>query len=377
MIAIYIQELLATNNRVILPNFGAFLVRATSKSKDANTLVEKLKDVYFSPFLKFNDELLEKYIISKEGISKPEASEKIKKFIEEVKSQLDNEKPYDIKSFGSFISDKQGKIQFIPVIIEVAEEKTNLTDPETKKTKGIKQKETTKKTIKEPAKVAVKEPEKATSEIIIETKKPVSEIKTTKEIIKEEPKVETKQTVISKKEEVKIIPKNKKSSINKGLVWSIALGLPIAAIFIWGLLNLDTVNKILKKDNKEKVKTENTIIGEPEKVTSEGIIEQEIVTQAQQSETQEIEQEKSEETAKQSISAGKKYYIIAGSFKNADYASTYLKKLQEQGFPAEKLAERNGMHAVSFNSFTDKQKAFAEYKFITQEKKLQAWILYY
>ena len=44
MIATYIQELLATNNRVIVPNYGAFLVRATSKSKDANTLEEKLKD---------------------------------------------------------------------------------------------------------------------------------------------------------------------------------------------------------------------------------------------------------------------------------------------------------------------------------------------
>ena len=52
MIATYIQELLATNNRVIVPNYGAFLVRATSKSKDASTLKEKLKDVYFSPFLR-------------------------------------------------------------------------------------------------------------------------------------------------------------------------------------------------------------------------------------------------------------------------------------------------------------------------------------
>ena len=55
MIATYIQELLANNNRVIVPNYGAFLVRATSKSKDAKTLEEKLLDIYFSPFLKFND----------------------------------------------------------------------------------------------------------------------------------------------------------------------------------------------------------------------------------------------------------------------------------------------------------------------------------
>jgi hypothetical protein len=35
------------------------------------------------------------------------------------------------------------------------------------------------------------------------------------------------------------------------------------------------------------------------------------------------------------------------------------------------------MYAVSYNSFTDKRKAIAEYKFLAQEKGLQAWILYY
>ena len=370
MIAIYIQELLATNNRVILPNFGAFLVRATSKSKDANTLEEKLKDVYFSPFLKFNDELLEKYIITKEGLSKAEASEKIKKFIEEVKNQLDNENPYDIKSFGSFTSDKQGKIQFNPIILESSEVKTNEVIAEQKKPKETKQKETVKKAVKVSPQETVKETVK-----IVEPKEPVIEVKSSpKENIKEEPKVVTKQTVISKKEEVKIQPKKEKSSINKGLVWSIALGLPLAAIFIWGLLNFDTVNKILKKDTKEKVKTEETLISDADEKTSEEIIEEEIIAQ---SETLEVEKAQSIEKPVQLNPTEKKYYIIAGSFKNDTYASNYVKKLQEQGFPAEKLAERNGMHAVSFNSFADKQKAFAEYKFITQQKKLQAWILYY
>jgi nucleoid DNA-binding protein len=134
MVATYIQELLATNNRVIVPNFGAFLVRATSKSKDANTLEEKLKDIYFSPFLKFNDELLEKHIIKKEGVSKEEAAKKITEFIDSVKKELEAEKPFIIKDFGHFEADKQGKVQFITVAKEEkAETKTAAKSSTTKK----------------------------------------------------------------------------------------------------------------------------------------------------------------------------------------------------------------------------------------------------
>ena len=82
-------------------------------------------------------------------------------------------------------------------------------------------------------------------------------------------------------------------------------------------------------------------------------------------------------TTKKPLATQKKYYIIAGSFKNEKYAISYLNKLNAEGYNAEKLAERNGMHAVSFNSFADKRKAIAEYKFLAQEKGLQAWILYY
>ncbi|HAN18307.1 MAG: hypothetical protein A2X13_04595 [Bacteroidetes bacterium GWC2_33_15] len=370
MIATYIQELLATNNRVIIPNYGAFLVRTTSKSKDANTLEEKLNDVYFSPFLKFNDELLEKYIISKEGISKAEASEKIKKFIEEVKSQLDNENPYEIKSFGSFTSDKQGKVQFIPVVHDVVEkeQKQDKIPVEPKKTKEPKTKEAQKKTIKEPAKKSV--------EIIEEIKEPVKETIPVDEPVREIPKTEITQPVMTKtKPVIQYESKKSNSSINKGLVWSIAIGLPLAAIFIWALLNFNIVSKVLTKNSKEIGKTTKL---ESKKESKEKTIKEEPTTRGQQPKEEKVVEQKQSITAtQQAVPGQKKYYIIAGSFKNDAYASSYLKKLQEQGYPAEKLAERNGMHAVSYSSFTDKQKALAEYKFLTQEKKVQTWILYY
>lgn len=388
MIATYIQELLATNNRVIVPNYGAFLVRATSKSKDANTLEEKLKDIYFSPFLKFNDELLEKYIIKKENITKEQAAQKITQFIDEVKKELDAEKPYVIKDFGQFVADKQGKVQFITISKEESE------TPKETKTAA---KKTTSKTT-----TAAKETPKAEEKSKVEEKKETEEKKEQK---KEEPKKDIKSdktTVVleefkeEKKEstpktETKTTPtpqakpiysyKKQKQPINKGLVWSIAIGVPVAAIFIWALLNFNTVKKVFNKEksNTEKVAQKKTTTNkktavktkQEQKTAQQKTAEQDTKNQT----TAKAKPQKTE--VKKPVTPQKKYYIIAGSFKNEKYATLYLNKLKAEGYNAEKLAERNGMHAVSFNSFTDKRKAIAEYKFLTQEKGLQAWILYY
>lgn len=390
MIATYIQELLATNNRVIVPNFGAFLVRATSKNKDAKTLDKKLKDVYFSPFLKFNDELLEKHIIKKEDITKEQAAEKIKEFIELVKKELDNEKPFEIKDFGKFIIDKQGKVQFITVANEKEEEES---PKEEKKTPPAAVKETTKTTKKTSAAKAKKTEE--------EDKK---EAKKKEEIKKEEPAKESKLKEFTpekeepakpqtKKTETKTtIYKKEKKSLNKSVVWTVAIGVPIAILIIFALINIDKIEAIFSKDKDSKAKTE---LAQQKKATS---AKEHTAKQAngQQKTTDKTKTEAAEKTSDKAkaetdkkttspvkqdtntaTAAQKKYYIIAGSFKNEKYADRFLEDLKKQGYNAEKLGERNGMHAVSYNSFADKRKALAEYRFLTQEKGLKAWILYY
>ena len=383
MIANYIQELLATNNRVIVPNYGAFLVRATSKSKDANTLEEKLLDIYFSPFLKFNDELLEKYIIKKESVTKEQAAEKIQQFIDDIKKELDQEKPYVIEGFGQFSADKQGKVQFTTFAKEKvsdSDEKEKPAKPAAKKTPATKKTTETKKEAVIPEKKE-KPPARPAGEKAEE--KPVKEVKTAPVTTKEEPTKETKQEELKteKKVETKATQigekpiysyKKQKKPINKGLVWSIAIGLPVAAVFIWALLNFNTVKKVFKKD---KAKTEQVTKKKkaPTKKTTAPKADQ-AKTEKKTTATKPAEKKVAEQKPAPPI---KKYYIIAGSFKNERYAVLYLNKLKTEGYNAEKLAERNGMHAVSFNSFTDKRKAIAEYKFLTKEKGVQAWILYY
>src|SRR6056297_3595353 len=108
----YIKELIASNNRVIIPNFGAFLLRATSKNKNKKELSEKLEDIYFSPFLKFNDELLVNHIIRQEGDDQSGAMDKINQYIKTIEQQVKEEGSYTIENLGDFYMDDQGKIQF-------------------------------------------------------------------------------------------------------------------------------------------------------------------------------------------------------------------------------------------------------------------------
>ncbi|MDY6799952.1 MAG: SPOR domain-containing protein [Bacteroidota bacterium] len=390
MIATYIQELLATNNRVIVPNFGAFLVRATSKNKDAKTLDKKLKDVYFSPFLKFNDELLEKHIIKKEEITKEQAAEKIKDFIDLVKKELDNENPFEIKDFGKFIIDKQGKVQFITI----ANEKEEESPKEGKKGTPTAAKETTKTTTKKASAAKAKKTEE-------EDKK---EADKKKEIKKEEASKESKLKEFTPEKEEPAKPqtqktetkttiyKKEKKSLNKSIVWTVAIGVPIAILIIFALINIDKIEAIFSKDKDTKAKTE---LAQQKKATP---TKKQTTQQAdrQQKTTAKTKAQAGEETSdkakaetenksatpkkqetKTTTAVQKKYYIIAGSFKNEKYADRFLEDLKKQGYNAEKLGERNGMHAVSYNSFADKRKALAEYRFLTQEKGLKAWILYY
>lgn len=379
MIATYIQELLATNNRVIVPNYGAFLVRATSKSKDANTLEEKLADIYFSPFLKFNDELLEKYIVKKENITKEQAAEKIQSFIDDIKKELEQEKPFEIKGFGQFTSDKQGKVQFTTF----AKEKTPEKDDKEKVEKPAAKKTTaTKKT----SSAVKKEETKAEETKIEKTTQPAKETtgklkefkveeKPKTEAIKEEPKKQEIKTAPVEQKPVYSYKKQKKP-VNKGLIWSIAIGLPVAAVFIWALLNFNTVKKVF---NKDKAKTEQVAKKKTTTTTKKAPVKTKKNTEQTNKQTTKTTTKPAEKKVVEQKPAPKvkKYYIIAGSFKNEKYAISYLNKLKAEGYNAEKLAERNGMYAISYNSFTDKRKAIAEYKFLSQEKGLQAWILYY
>jgi len=391
----YIKELIASNNRVIIPNFGAFLLRATSKNKNKKDLASKIDDIYFSPFLKFNDELLVNHIMKKENLDQKKALEKINEYIKTIEANVNKEGVYKIEGLGEFYQDAQGKIQFKidPSSAGDKEEKPTEKKPGETKSKASKSEaeKTTKKTIHEKAASSKKEssqaePAKAQEEPKKETPKEATQKQEKQKATAPRTGKQKATTTSSTPSSGRGPQSSEKKKANKGLVLSIAIGLPIAAIFIWAMLNFDTVKNIFSsKDQTEQVVTEKT---EKERVKGEG--EENKQTQDEQaskdqSDKKEMSRDQAgkqeEASADKSVkteasSKEKKFFIVAGSFRKKQNAINFRDKLQEQGYNSELIGERNGMHAVSYSSFKSKAKAEAELSMF-RKKGIKAWLLYY
>ncbi|MDR3366962.1 MAG: hypothetical protein LBO71_08370 [Prevotellaceae bacterium] len=106
MISNYLRKFVEDNHRVIIPNLGAFL-----RKNSANISFEA--SITFSPFLRFNDGLLENLVAEQESISKEAASEKILKFIQELQAAIAQKRPFYIKDLGAFYQDERKAVQFI------------------------------------------------------------------------------------------------------------------------------------------------------------------------------------------------------------------------------------------------------------------------
>jgi len=103
MINTYLKILLADNKRVIIPDFGGFVVKRSA----AGDIIS------FNSFLKFNDDLLLNLIVEKEGIDKMQALKKIKDFVGVINTSLDNQGKYEIEAVGYLIKDKKENIRFV------------------------------------------------------------------------------------------------------------------------------------------------------------------------------------------------------------------------------------------------------------------------
>lgn len=383
----YIKELIASNNRVIIPNFGAFLLRATSKNKNKKDLASKIEDIYFSPFLKFNDELLVNHIMKKEEVDQKAALEKVNEYIKTIEDSVNKEGSFKIQGLGEFYQDAQGKIQFkINPSGATAEDKAPQKKAEKEPKKAQPKTEdkstedkSTKKTVNEKAASSKTEGAKVKPEAA----KPVSSKPTNEKGKAQSTQSKTKTPSSGAGKPPKTAKPSGNKKTNKGLVLSIAIGVPVAAIFIWAMLNLDTVSTIFggKEEKKENTVAEN--VDKKEEATDKSTQEKEASTDktkksGESKEKQETAQKQNDQSAKQEKASPKtkKYYIVAGSFRKKQNAINFRNKLQKEGYKSELIGERNGMHAVSYSSFQSKAKAQAELSMF-RRKGIQAWLLYH
>ncbi len=114
-----IIALLNNNLRVIIPDFGAFIIRQ-----------KQPRIIVFNEFLRYNDGILIDFIVKTEGIDRDIAEQRVIDFAEDGSKLLASGRELVIEGLGSLRKDSSGKINFIeaPEIIEI--ENKDAVEPE-------------------------------------------------------------------------------------------------------------------------------------------------------------------------------------------------------------------------------------------------------
>jgi hypothetical protein len=110
-----IIALLNNNLRVIIPDFGAFIIRQIQP-----------RIIVFNEFLRYNDNILIDFIVKTEGIDRDIAEQRVMDFAEDGSKLLASGREMVIEGLGSLKKDSSGKINFIdaPEIIEIENKDT-------------------------------------------------------------------------------------------------------------------------------------------------------------------------------------------------------------------------------------------------------------
>ena len=396
-----LSELIKQNTRTILPGFGAFLV----KDSDKGFLAE---NVTFSPFLRYNDGMLEDYLAKSKGISKDEAGNQIASLTENIKEELLSKGYYQVGELGFLNKDSRGTVSF------TIGNATDLTSPKTTEEKTV---ATSKPSVSESKPTEENKTvnvdsisESDTLDLISETEitqdEPTTSKQSEKHTVQPTPTKSAptaKHTTPSKKTPsgVKKSPdvnqhvdkptsnepskKRKQSPVVyvaafAGIVVAIA-----ASMFLIKTLVLDSNNtsgtdtdakekaafaKEMDKVNKELGTQSNEKTTEPAVAKSDTPTP----TKSKAEETTKIAQSKKVVTEPKAIAPTGNYHLVVGSFQNADYASSYAKELTEKGFGARVIIRSNGMSAVTIGTYTTYEAAKED---LARKKKAfpNGWVL--
>lgn len=433
----HIITLLNNNLRVIIPDFGAFIVR----QKEPRVIV-------FNEFLRYNDGLLIEYLAKSEQIDKEIAEQRVADFAEEASKALESGKDFQIKGLGLLTRDPSGKINFTEESVKTKREKPvsekqkpgktdeSATKEERTKTpvgNAIKKKSDEKPSVAEisPDKSA----EKKVEEVKKETKEPVKE-KTEKEAaedlkkkvaertgdkvrfadkakpkeegaektvieskpkqepkqepeiqhkpetkteVKTEPEVkaraETKTTVIPeyKPEKVPVSGKTRKRRYTNQLLVGIVIILFANIIVLAWFLYRDNIKQFFSRKQETVFLTDSTDVAEPVEPAVE-------LTDVDTAPVMEMAAA-TEETpvAEEPVSLPTqvdqpRFYIVAGCFSEASNADALVQSLRAKGYNAEEFGRIGNLHAVSYAAFDNRTDALHELERIRREEQADAWM---
>jgi nucleoid DNA-binding protein len=353
MISKYIKELLENQNRVIVPDLGAFLHKGDSQ-----------KVIYFNEFLRFNDGLLLNYIAEQQKIDQIEAAKQLKAFVDEATKNLQARKQVTMEGIGSLYLDNNDKIQLKAEQLLAYQFEEPLTE-----TSSIPEESLPLASDKDLLIIDNKS-EEAKSDLAPPMETKPSEPAFTKEKTEIEPMqqpVKPKATSgPAPKQPLKPAPKKPmnspsytKSKSGGRVLWIVGLlVVAIIGILYYFVLRPLYFNKTVKQTNIAKTDTLN--------YTSNNHT------------TKDSTKEPKPAASKESLSpTGKKFYLVIGCFVQEENANKLIEKLKSEGYTPEKFAKIEEMYFVSIASYSDKSSADSRLGELKSKGYNDLWIKYY
>jgi nucleoid DNA-binding protein len=319
-----IVSLLNNNLRVIIPEFGAFIIRQ-----------QEPRIVVFNELLKNNDGLLTDLIVKTENAEPEVAQQLVSDYTTQAMRLLENGGSLTIEEIGVLQKDKSGKIIFIP-------ESTSREDQVMETVAPLDMNKTnTLQDIPETGKETVSKEE-------IEMDKPDPE----------------REKIISFATDPKI-PWFMKH-IYKWVIGIVLVNLVIIGAF---LIKNKTHKKPAEVVSEQPV--ENAII-------NASVLDQlaDSVRAAANDASLVFSQDETSETAASQTKTpdNLRYYIVAGCFRDEINADELVGSLKKMGYKAEKFGKIGDLYAVSFAAFSDKDLAVKELAKIREESHPDAWM---
>lgn len=338
----YLLELIKEHNRVIVPNFGAFIVSR-----------EKGQTILFNSFLSFNDGLLVNHICKIDDIDAATAIIQVEEFVKTVNLALDQQGIFEMDNLGTFTKDQTGILRF------VQKEQEGFQKPETPVQKTPTRKESIDL-------LDIDTTGMAKTDVVDEPFKPSDSVSKEKLLIidaapatppqpkpmqQKEEKRQIKQPVIQKKVTIEKT-QNRKRVIPVWLV-ILLITLPLLLVLFYFLFFKDGIHFF---KSKAPIPVEQIITNDTQKVQPEIDV-------------------KAEPEQPKPVLTTRRHHIIVGSFKDETKANELAATLKNKGLDNVSVLNHHGRFLVSADWKSNVNKALERQEELLKELNMENWVL--
>ncbi|MBW6537187.1 MAG: hypothetical protein K0B11_19420 [Mariniphaga sp.] len=345
----YIRQLLPEHETVIIPGFGAFISQYKPAQIDEGTeeIKPPSKEISFTAKIKNNDGLLMSFVAQSEQIMVQKALAKIEDECDKIRYKLDKGEKVILEGTGVLLYTENREIQFEPA------EGVNVL-PDAFGLDSISLKAEPEEIPVEKAEYIITKGDSEKEEVLPENKPEKPEAEKEPEPFPAFKQAETLSEQTSKKKK-------------RGWMWFLLLLIPLIAAGIF----------ILQKEKEEppkpvEIKIESLKKEEQPVQIKDTIVTDSIITQ----QTDTIKTLETMVNYQDYIEPDTtKFYLIGGSFQDAENAEKYLQRMKKESYSPFHLGKRGSFFLVGLEIHDNEIEAYgAQYNFLDKFPDSGVWV---